>query len=244
MTNLPSNTFLFNYSAKNYNSATYTFLKTPGQLFDKDLKLTRNPGAVGDDYVSFTRDAYKVLSYNSATDNPFNRTSADCSFTFIYKTSGFTANNDRKLISNRRINGQPYQSKYDCHNWLIGGNSVFPESLQFSPSNNPQIVVIRVDSNNVGKREEVDINGNVLQSSSAATMGWDAPSAGIGFFTGGYDYTGSGECFRGNFYWMYCSKETLTDAEVLKVINYNEGKEDDTTICPVGKIFYNGNRII
>jgi hypothetical protein len=45
---------------------------------------------------------------------------------------------------------------------------------------------------------------------------------------------------------MYCSTETLTDAEVLKVIKYNEGNEDpeDNAICPVEKMFYNGNIII
>lgn len=218
--NLPSNTFLFNYNAKRYSSGV--FAKEPGQLYDYDIQLS-NSGNVTDygDYVQFNNNSYQTRHYTTASDNPFNRSSADSTFTFIYKTSGYSGQGDRKLFSNRQVQSSG-QSKYDCHNYLIASNSVFGFDGNFNPSNNPQYIVIRAFSDNSGLRQEVDVNGNVIQSAVTASVGWDSPSAGIGFFTGGHNYTGNNECFRSGFYWMYCSNEALTDAEVLQVIKYNE----------------------
>lgn len=220
---LPSNTFLFNYNAKRYSSGV--FAKEPGQLYDNDLQLSTT-SLVTDygDYVQFNNDSYETRHYTAAADNPFNRSSADSTFTFIYKTSGYSGQRDRKLFSNRQVSVGG-QSKYDCHNYLIASNGVFGFSGDFAPSNNPQYMVIRAFSDNSGLRQEVDVDGNVLQSAATTSVGWDSPSAGIGFFTGGYGYAGSNECFRSNFYWMYCSNEALTDAEVLEVIKYNEEME-------------------
>lgn len=220
---LPSNTFLFNYNAKRYSSGVFT--KEPGQLYDYDIRLT-NASNVTDmgDYVQFNNNSYETRHYTAAADNPFNRSSADSTFTFIYKTSGYSGQGDRKLFSNRQV-GTLGQSKYDCHNYLIASNGVFGFSRDFAPSNNPQYMVIRAFSDNSGLRQEVDVDGNVLQSAATTSVGWDSPSAGIGFFTGGNGYTGSNECFRSGFYWMYCSNEALTDAEVLQVIKYNEEME-------------------
>lgn len=220
---LPSNTFLFNYNAKRYSSGV--FPKESGQLYDYDLGLIGSSSVTHyGNYVQFNNNAYKTQHYTSASDNPFNRSSADSTFTFIYKTQGYSGAGDRKLFSNRQVQTAG-QSKYDCHNYLIASNGVFGFSGDFAPSNNPQYMVVRAFSDNTGLRQEVDVNGNVIQSAATASVGWDSPSAGIGFFTGGYQYTGSVECFRGGFYWMYCSNEALTDAEVLQVIKYNEEME-------------------
>ena len=220
---LPAKAFLFNYNAKRYSSGVFT--KEPGQLYNYDIQLS-NPGNVTDmgDYVQFKNKSYQTRHYTTASDNPFNRSSADSTFTFIYKTSGYSGQGDRKLFSNRQVQNSG-QSKYDCHNYLIASDSVFGFSGSFGPSNNPQYMVIRVFSDNSGLQQEVDVNGNVIQSAVTASVGWDSPSAGIGFFTGGHNYTGSNECFRSGFYWMYCSNEALTDAEVLQVIKYNEEME-------------------
>ena len=221
---LPSNTFLFNYNAKRYSSGK--FIKETGQLYDYDITLNRpDYVSLNGNYVLFNGgDSYEVRHYSSASTNPFNRTSSDPTFTFIYKTSGYSQQGDRKLFSNRQVNTQG-QSKYDCHNYLIASSGVFGFSGSYNPTNDPQYMVIRAFSDNSGLQQEVDVNGNVIQSYSTASVGWDSPSAGIGFFTGGYNYTSGIECFRSKFYWMYCSNEALTDAEVLQVIKYNEEME-------------------
>jgi len=217
---LPNVPFLLNYNAKRYSSGV--FAKETGQLYDYDLQLS-NSGNVthNGDYVQFNGNSYQVRHYTAAADNPFNRSSADSTFTFIYKTAGYSGQGNRKLFSNRQV-GVTGQSAYDCHNYIIASNSVFGFNGTFNPSNNPQYMVIRAFSDNSGLQQEVDVNGNIIQSAATTSVGWHSPSAGIGFFTGGYGYTGNSECFRSSFYWMYCSNEALTDAEVLQVIKYNE----------------------
>lgn len=220
---LPNKPFLFNYTAKRYDSSTGTFIKEEGQLYNKNVVLQNIGNVVSyDNYVRFNSDAFYAEAYYRTSQNQFNRTSADCAFTFIYKTGRFRNNGNEKLFSNRRVGGQEYQSKNDCHNYLIASKDVFGFDGSFSPSSNPQYVVIRAFADNSGLRQEVDVNGNVIKSSYTPSVGWDAPSAGIGFFTGGVNYSSSAENFKGDFYWMYCANETLTDAEVLKVIKYNE----------------------
>ena len=222
-TSLPSNTFLFNYNAKRYNSSTGTFTKEEGQLFDEDLVLLNSSLVTLDNnYVTLNGvNTYMTYHWSSATENPFNRTSADCSFTFIYKTSGYTNQGDKKLFSNRQAwsNGQ---TEYDCHNYLIASDNVYGFEGTMTPNNNPQYIVIRVFNDNSGLRQEVDANGGVIQSAETAFVDWGTPSAGCGFFTGGYNYHCTQETFDSRFYWMYCSNETLTDEEVLQVIKYND----------------------
>lgn len=221
---LPSKPFLFNYNAKRYDISTQKLAKEQGQLFDNDLIMDTGRITAGTDYLDLNGNVTaNTWHYTNASLNPFNRTSADSEFTFIYKTSGFTNAGNAKLFANRQAWTSAGQSKGDCHNYLIASNGVFGFDGDFAPSNNPQYMVIRAFANNSGLQEEVDVNGNVIQSAATPFVAWDDPSAGIGFFTGGYNYTGSSECFASRFYWMYCANVALTDAEVLQVIRHNEG---------------------
>lgn len=204
---------MFNYNAREYNSSTKTFPKTPGQLFNEDLVLNSNPSSFDEESVLFgTTNAYMGKGYGTTDQNPFNRNSANSTFTFVYKTSGFTSG-DHNLFANRDISS---------YNYMVRGNMFHTSSsgfLQLTPSSSPQIVFIRIHSNGQSERKVVDSNGNVLQSVSAQTITWGNQPAGFGFFAG---YANGNEYFRDRFYWMYCSLETLTDEEILKVIKYNE----------------------
>lgn len=213
MAKLPSNSFMFNYNAKQYDSSTYTFPKTTGQLFDVDLTLNGAPSSYTDEYVDFNlnRTIYIGYLYNSNADNPFNRASSASSFTFIYKTSGFTSNSTN-LFCNRNTN----------YNYMVRGNMLHTSSsgfLSLTPSSSPEICVIRVNSNGTSERKFVDSNGNTLQITTASTISWGGINNGIGFFAG---YATGGEYFQNRFYWMYCSMERLTDEEVVQVIQFNE----------------------
>ena len=205
---LPSNTFLFNYNAKQFDTATNTFPKTQGQLFDHDLVLNNAISKPADDYVVFNTNSYMGYTFANSSSNPFNVTSSNKNFTFIYKTSGFTSD-DTNILANRR------------NDFMMRGNrAIFgTEYCVYTVNYNPQIVVIRVDSNGICSRNVVDVDGNVLQTSST-TITFRNNVDGIGFFAG---FAQGGEYFRKTFYWMYCSRETLSDDEVLKVIQYNEG---------------------
>lgn len=216
---------MFNYNAREYNSSTYTFPKTQGQLFNEDLVLNgRNPSIIGEDYVYFGNSrAYMGKTYSTTSANPFNRDSSNKSFTFIYKTSGFTSGSEN-LFANR---GSGY-------NYMVRG-SMFHTSqsgfLNLTPSTHPQICLIRIYADGRSERKFLDSSGNILQSTSASSISYGSASNAAGFFSG-YGNSGS-EYFQSYFYWMYCSLETLTDAEVLQVIKYNENSgptfEVDTT---------------
>lgn len=212
MATLPSNTFMFNYNAREYNSSTKTFPKTKGQLFDEDLVLQGSPRAVYEDHLDMTNSsAYMGKRYSSAASNPFNRNSSNNSFTFIYKTSGFTSGSNN-LFGNRD----------DNYNYMVRGNKFHTSQsgfLNLTPSTYPEICLIRIYADGKSERKFLDSSGNVLKSTSASSISWGNVSRGFAFFAG---YRDGDEKFDSTFYWMYCSLETLTDEEVKKVIAYNE----------------------
>ena len=203
---------MFNYNAREYNSSTYTFPKTQGQLFDEDLVLQGGPRAVYEDHLDMSNaSAYMGKQYSTDAENPFNRNSSNNSFTFIYKTSGFTSGSNN-LFGNRDNN----------YNYMVRG-SLFhtsqSEFLNLTPSTYPEICLIRIYADGKSERKFLDSSGNVLKSTSASSISWGSESRGFAFFAG---YRDGGEKFNATFYWMYCSLETLTDDEVKKVIAYNE----------------------
>jgi len=210
---LPSKSFMFNYNAKEYNSSTITFPRTEGQLFDEDLILNTAPSSYESDNVYFgLSGAYMGKDYSSAADNPFNRSSSNTTFTFVYKTSDFTSS-DTNIFANRSGN----------YNYMVRGNMFHTSQsgfLSLTPDMNPQIVVVRVYEDGSAERKVIDSEGSVLQTVSASSISWGEASEGIAFFAG-YAYYGS-ELFQDRFYWMYCSLETLTDTEIQQVIDYNE----------------------
>lgn len=212
MATLPSNTFMFNYNAREYDSSTKTFPKTKGQLFDEDLVLQGSPRAVYEDHLDMTNgSAYMGKQYSTNAENPFNRNSTNNSFTFIYKTSGFTSGSNN-LFGNRD----------NAYNYMVRATMFHTSQsgfLSLVPNSNPQICLIRIYADGKSERKFLDSSGNVLQSTSASTISWGNESMGFAFFAG---YRYGGERFDSTFYWMYCSLETLTDDEVKKVIAYNE----------------------
>lgn len=209
MAKLPSNSFMFNYNAKQYDSTTHTFPKAKGQLFDEDLTLNKAPNSYGDDYVYFGNSG--AYTGRTGTGDPFNRDSSNNTLTFIYKTSGWTTG-DTNIFANRNqyYNWMVRATKFHCSNTI----------LNLVPNSNPQICVIRINADGSSIKRFVDSNGTTLQSTSASTITWGNISNGFGFFAG---YAYGNEKFQQTFYWMYCSMEALTDEEILKVIQYNEG---------------------
>jgi hypothetical protein len=223
MASLPSNTFMFNYNAREYNSSTYTFPKTEGQLFDEDLVLNKNPNTYTEEYVYFgNTGVYMQKQYGSTLANPFNRDGSHNSFTMLYKTSGDTGN--QNIFANRGSN----------YNYMVRPTMFHTSQsgfLSLTANTDPHICLIRIYSDGTSERKFLDSSGNVLQSTSASSISWGGASNAFGFFVG-YG-TSATEFFTSYFYWMYLSLETLTDAEVLKVIQYNENTgptfEADTT---------------
>lgn len=210
MASLPNKPFLINYNARDYNPATYTFPKTPGQLFDQDFVLTYSPSYV----IPYTEDGYISVngangrvSFNTTDDNPFNRYNTETGRTFTAIAKMTT--NSGNVFANRDIN----------YNWMFRWNMFHTSTsgfLEFTPTTSPATIVVRVSADGSCERKCIE-TGQIMTSPS---IDWGRPSEGATLFGG---YVDGAEGLQGDFYWLYISNETLTDAEITKVIAYNEG---------------------
>ena len=222
---LPSNTFLFNYNAKEYVASANTLPRTSGQTLPEDIRIRAYQLTVYEDSFKVNSDAKSLVLYNSYLNNPLNRNSADTTFTFIYKTKDFMGDTSgRNLVCDRYVDAAQHgvneDGIYDAYNWMVRKNQfhVQTDILRFEPINNPQIIAIRVNADGSGERMELDAQGNVVQSASTPYVEWGKQAAGFYWFGANF----SGEWFNSTFYWMYCSTEALTDQEIRQVIDYNE----------------------
>ena len=215
MAALPNKSFLVNWNARNYDAATHTIAKESGQLFDHDLVFPNAVSAYTDTYVTLpSSGACKTtFSFSSSADNPFNLYSGD-SFTLIAKMKPNA--NESWCISNRD------SSNY----WLLGFNADIlllssindytSPHLYYTPlTTGPLTMGVRI-SNNYG--EYISVTDNTTVGAQLSGSWWQNPTKHIYFFGGN---SGS-EIWTGDLYWLYISKEALTDAEIAQVVAYNE----------------------
>ena len=249
MANLPNKSFLINYNARDYNDSTHTIPKTSGQTFDEDLVLNAPACAYTSDHITVDGQYFQKY-FSDANDNPFNLTAQD-PFTIIAKTSkGLDASGEHSIASVR--------SEYGGFSWMLfnGGNgsdnnTVFMHNSERYASNTPSITLttepniwaIRI-ANGSGYGESITDN----TTGTTQTVRYDGLSPdGFGIFTDTFQSTGF-ELWRGDFYWIYMSKEALTDEEIAAVINFNEGtvppEPQGQLIVPNNNIFINGVRIV
>lgn len=218
---LPDNSFLINYNAKEYNSSTYTIPKTSGQLFDYDLVLNAAACAYTADHITVNGQYFNV-ELGSTGANPFNLTSAS-PFTIIAKTSRGLDSTGEHTIASCRAGGL---------NWILfnpGNNSgvdkVFMHNANryatgtpfVTITSEPNIYAIRINN---GSGYGQSFTDNTTERSIA--VNYNGTSTRFGIFTDTYRMNGF-EIWRGDFYWIYISKEALTDNEIQEVIDYNEG---------------------
>lgn len=205
---LPNKTFWVNYNARNYNSTTLTIPKENGQLFNEDLVL---PGSVTftDDHIAITGDKRIHFTFNNTSDNIFNRTINTANVTIIAKVS---PTNSTWFFSNRNGNsavgmlvglGRKYQMS-----WTGDDNA-------YTSSTSPMIFTWRCGN---GTQQYIAHSDNVT-GTPYTTTAWVGQEANNVYFFGGN--IGS-ESWAGDFYWLYMSPETLTDAEIQQVIVYND----------------------
>ena len=217
---LPSNTFLINYNAKLYNSSTYTIPKTSGQLFDYDMVLNAAASAYTTDYIT-VNGQYFEIQFASTGANPFNLTSAS-PFTIVAKTSRGLDSSGEHTIASCRDGGL---------NWILfnpGNNSgvdkvfmhnskrLYSQTPYATITTEPNIYAIRINN---GSGYGQSITDNTTERSIA--VNYNGTSSRFGIFTDAFRMGGF-ELWRGDFYWIYISKEALTDNEILQVIDYNE----------------------
>lgn len=212
---LPNVSYLCNYNADDFDESTQTFYRSEtGQTFDNDITLVGTGTATKTgNYVSVPTTKYKTFSFANAASNPFNgwNNATGMSYTFIYKVRWNNASNACNIISDRDNSNI---------NWCVRGN-IFHTSdgnfLKFVASANPSTMVVRVDADANAERKCIETN-----QSATGTCSYGPQTSVVNFFTG-YANRAT-EPLNGDFYWLYVSREYLTDAQVQQVIDYNENK--------------------
>jgi hypothetical protein len=221
---LPDVPFMFNYNARDYVDGVIP--NADGALFEYDCTLSnRNVVDYYGDYLTFNADGNFSHIYNSSTDNPFNR-SGNQPMTIVMKTRTVDNGGDNHPLANR---GSSY-------NWMcrIGSGYQWLHTSKSSYYSAISVPYVYGSENIVAYRCLNDGNGfvqNYTTGEIGATTrtGWGSNSNEISFFDGGY----SGEIFLGDFYWMYCSLEQLTDEQIQQVIEYNENKAFEPVVPDV-----------
>ena len=208
---LPNVPFTVNYNAANYDASTKTFAKTNGQLADTDVTISGGTITAHDGYVTVASGSRGVIS---GYGTYFNRTSSTPNLTIISKQRT-VAGSYCHMFANRSSSGnynwmyRPYSNKLTLHG--------ISEQGQLAVTTQPVIESVRIDSN----RHVTYNNYTNSTSSTASNFNYGSTNGSVALFAGYTDH--DGEWFVGDFYWIYMSQTTLTDAQVQEVINYNEG---------------------
>lgn len=215
---LPDVPFMFNFNAKNYSNGVIP--NADGALFEYDCTLSdTNVVDYYGDYLTFNGDAKFSHIYSSSSNNPFNR-SGNEPMTIICK-SKIPTGTEQHILANRGIG----------YNWMVrigdtfnNINQAWLHTSKSSAGNNMIRVPITVDVPNIVAYRCLNDGNGYAQNYTTGEIGvttktsWGSNSDEINLFYGGY----FGEIFLGDFYWMYCSLEQLTDEQIQQVINYNE----------------------
>lgn len=226
---LPDVPFMFNYNAKNYSNGVIP--NAAGALFEYDCTLS-NTNVVDyyGDYLTFNGDGNFSHNFSSTSNNPFNR-SGNEPMTIICK-SKIPTDTEQHILANRG----------GSHNWMVrigdtynNINQAWLHTSKSSAGNNMIRVPITVDVPNIVAFRCLNDGNGFAQNYTTGEIGvttntsWGSNSNEINFFDGGF----VGEIFLGDFYWMYCSLEQLTDEQIQQVIEYNENKAFEPVVPDV-----------
>lgn len=226
MANLPNKSFVFNYNAKNYNPSTFTIPNEEGATMDRDMVWTAMTNTIRsqieyyDDHLYIPSSAFSFFEFSTSGANPVNITNNTGNLTIIVKWKNGTQSGD--VISNRCSIGGSY-------NWMVRASNVISFHTSTSNTAVPSAVtmtssvtttaVIRVSNRQVSIKNLTD---NV--SNTPFTPSYQTGSHILCFFAGFANQdTHPNEFRNGDFYWAYASREILTDEEIQRVIDFNEG---------------------
>lgn len=226
---LPDVPFTVNYNAKNYNPSTYTIPMTDGQLNNMDAVITGKTNLIvdhhEDGYIELTGTTSDILRANisnTSVNQYFNRDSNNPNLTIICKAYTPGSSTEGNIIANRD-NNYNWMYRHKSALLTLHGNT---EQGSIAVSNTvPNICSARINSN-----RQLTYN-NYTQGTTSTYSG--TFSYGSNTTTGATLFAGysssSGEQWKGVFYWVYMSQNTLTDEQVQQVIDYNEGNGGSPT---------------
>ena len=213
---LPDVPFVLNYNAKQYNASTHTIPYTEGALNAIDAAITGTTANIidhsSDGYIELTGSTSTTIRALVGTTN-FSRSSSSPNITIVCKayTPGYS--NEGNILSNRN----------ESYNWMYRHKSLKltfhgqSEQGSIAVSNTePNTCSVRIDSSRLLRYN----NWTQNTSSTVSNFNYGSNSNGGALFSG--YYSSSGEMWKGVFYWIYMTLNTLTDEQVQQVIDYNE----------------------
>lgn len=214
---LPNVPFTLNYNAKNYDASTHTIPYTEGALNAIDAVITGTTANIidhsTDGYIELTGSTSTAIRALVGTTN-FSRSSSSPNITIICKAYTPGSSTEGNILSNRR----------ESYNWMYRHKSSIltfhgtSEQGSIAVSNKvPNTCSVRIDSNRLLTYN----NWTQNTTSTYNNFNYGSNSNGGALFSGYYNT--KSEFWKGVFYWIYMTLNTLTDEQVQQVINYNEG---------------------
>lgn len=214
---LPDVPFTLNYNAKNYDASTHTIPYTEGALNAIDAVIT----GVTTNIIDHHEDGYIELTGSSSTairalvgTTNFSRSSSNPNITIVCKAYTPGSSTEGNILSNRR---ESYNWMYRHKSSVLTFHGTSEQGSIAVSNTEPNTCSVRIDSSRL-----LTYN-NWTQNTTSAIGNFDYGSnSNGGALFAGY-YSDSGEMWKGVFYWIYMSLNTLTDEQVQQVIAYNEG---------------------
>lgn len=233
MANLPNKSFVFNFNAKNYNPSTYTIPKESGATLDMDMVWTATTSTIRDniqlvnDHLVIPESATSIFTFSSGSNNPLNYTSNNVNLTLVFKAkySG-TGTNRGTFIGVQdgsnlnwavRIGSRENNHASDTRiSHIVGtSNPNWDKALSYTCGDTITAYVRSQFSGSQIHTEIKDITNG--QSATPFNSNYSGIGSSERFFFFNVPY------FAGEFYWVYVSREVLTDDEIAQVVMYNDG---------------------
>lgn len=260
MSSLPNKSFVINYNARDYNPTTRTITRTSGQTLAQDMvfnkststRYTNGPSAITqyDDHIMFSAGTYSQFSFSSGSDNPFNVGNDAKDLTIVikyYRNKDFTdpiysTNPGTDVIMNRGqqdtkinwymrcsedSNGKRLQFNGKNSNYIQWSNHPVIEAVRMSDY---ETTIMNLTDSITGQPFTFTLQSNASQSKRITFFGQNFNDSNVSDVVG---------CVGGDFYWVYISREVLTDEEIQQVVKFNEGggisiDQTGTTIAQSG----------
>ena len=225
VSSLPSKSYVFNYNARDYNASTYTVPNSSGASLQVDMLLTgtsRTGITVSSDHIFIPVGTQFSHTFSSSSANPLNLVSTNNNLTFIFKGK-YLYNSDNDTLRGNFFRNQDNSNL----NWAVrfGTRSGYPvDDTRISFCHNNSLANFDTGlSYTCGDTitAVVTVNNGVFSIKNIGTGQSTTPITITSNSGYGNNVTKMYTTYTGDFYWMYCSREVLTDAEIQQVVAFN-----------------------
>ena len=213
---LPDVPFVLNYNARQYNASTHTIPYTEGALNAINAVITGTTANIidhhEDGYIQLTGSTSTAIRALVGTTN-FSRSSSSPNITIICKAYTPGSSTEGNILSNRK---ESYNWMYRHKSSILTFHGTSEQGSIAVSNTEPNTCSVRVNSSRLLTYN----NWTKNTTSTYSNFSYGSNSNGGALFSG--YYSSSGEMWKGVFYWIYMSLNTLTDEQVQQVIDYNE----------------------